>query len=288
LGWIAWPLALGASYRVLWRFERNWHSVAVRAWHAGTAGFALFLLAWAAAAMVHRFVPDSSTWGDVMWAVVPSLAILALLYWGHLVWWPVERFRRLYITVVPLAPIAFIAAWIVWACTRRGAAFPLPYVPVLNPIEIAQALGVITIHAWTGVAEEEDRGAAVAAVVRPGATVIAFLALNAMVGRIVHFYLDVPYDLDALTESATFQAGLSVLWALTALSVMTLAGRRAERNVWFVGAGLLGMLTLKLFLVDLDDVGGVARIISFIVTGLLVLVIGYVSPLPPKAEKATT
>ena len=127
-----------------------------------------------------------------------------------------------------------------------------------------------------------------ATLVRPGVAVLAFLALNAVVGRIVHFYLDVPYDLDALTESATFQAGLSVLWALTALSVMTLAGRRGERNVWFVGAGLLGILTLKLFLVNLDNVGGVARIISFIVTGVLILVIGYVSPLPPKAERLTT
>ena len=287
-GWLAWPVAVGASYVLLWRFESTWQSFIVRAWHAGTAALLVFLLTWAGAAMVDQLVLDSSTWGHAMWAVVPSLAVLALLYYGHLISWPVERFRRLYVTLVPVAPAACIALWIVWACSQSGEATPLPYVPVVNPIEIAQALGLITIYAWTRVWDGEEFHAAMTRLVRPGVAVLAFLALNAVVGRIVHFYLDVPYDLGALTESATFQAGLSVLWALTALSVMTLAGRRGERNVWFVGAGLLGILTLKLFLVDLDNVGGVARIISFIVTGVLILVIGYVSPLPPKVERMTT
>jgi uncharacterized membrane protein len=69
---------------------------------------------------------------------------------------------------------------------------------------------------------------------------------------------------------------------------MTLARRSAERNVWFVGAGLLGLLTLKLFLIDLGNIGGVARIVSFLVTGVLILVIGYFSPVPPKPQEATS
>ena len=146
---VAWPVAVGASYVLLWRFESTWQSFIVRAWHAGTAGLLVFLLTWAGAAMVNQFVLDSSTWGNAMWAVVPSLAMLALLYYGHLISWPVERFRRLYVTVVPVAPAACIALWIVWACSQSGEAAPLPYVPVVNPIEIAQALGLITIYAWS-------------------------------------------------------------------------------------------------------------------------------------------
>jgi uncharacterized membrane protein len=52
------------------------------------------------------------------------------------------------------------------------------------------------------------------------------------------------------------------------------------------GASLLAALILKLFVVDLGNVGGVARIVSFLATGLLILVIGYFAPLPPKTEKA--
>jgi uncharacterized membrane protein len=43
---------------------------------------------------------------------------------------------------------------------------------------------------------------------------------------------------------------------------------------------------IKLFLVDLAGLGTVARILSFIVVGLLMLLIGYLSPLPPKSQEA--
>ena len=38
----------------------------------------------------------------------------------------------------------------------------------------------------------------------------------------------------------------------------------------------------KLFLVDLSTVGSIERIVSFIGVGLLMLVVGYYSPLPPR------
>jgi uncharacterized membrane protein len=38
----------------------------------------------------------------------------------------------------------------------------------------------------------------------------------------------------------------------------------------------------KLFLVDLSNVGGIERIVSFIAVGVMMLVIGYFSPVPPR------
>jgi uncharacterized membrane protein len=66
---------------------------------------------------------------------------------------------------------------------------------------------------------------------------------------------------------------------------MTVSRRRLDRPVWMMGAGLLGALILKLFLVDLGNVGGVARIVSFLATGVLILLIGYFAPVPPRATK---
>jgi len=37
----------------------------------------------------------------------------------------------------------------------------------------------------------------------------------------------------------------------------------------------------KLLLVDLSNVGAIARVISFIGAGLMMLLIGYIAPLPP-------
>jgi uncharacterized membrane protein len=43
----------------------------------------------------------------------------------------------------------------------------------------------------------------------------------------------------------------------------------------------------KLFLIDLSRIGSVERIISFVGVGLLMLVVGYFSPLPPARESRT-
>jgi uncharacterized membrane protein len=66
---------------------------------------------------------------------------------------------------------------------------------------------------------------------------------------------------------------------------MLLGWRRARRRPWLAGAGLLAVVVVKLFLVDLDGSGTVARIVSFLGVGLLMLVMGYFCPLPPKEGK---
>ena len=66
-----------------------------------------------------------------------------------------------------------------------------------------------------------------------------------------------------------------------------MARRRAcgERLPWVVGAALLGAVVVKLLLVDLSGSGSVTRIVSFIGVGVLMLVIGYVAPLPAKEPR---
>jgi uncharacterized membrane protein len=59
------------------------------------------------------------------------------------------------------------------------------------------------------------------------------------------------------------------------------------RFVWLTGAGLLAVVVIKLFLVDLSSSGTVERIISFVGVGILLLVIGYVSPVPPRKQEET-
>jgi uncharacterized membrane protein len=51
--------------------------------------------------------------------------------------------------------------------------------------------------------------------------------------------------------------------------------------VWLAGGALLAVVVAKLFLVDLSRVGTVGRIVSFVGVGVLMLIIGYFSPLPP-------
>jgi uncharacterized membrane protein len=85
-----------------------------------------------------------------------------------------------------------------------------------------------------------------------------------------------------MMKSVLVQASLSIFWAVLALAAMVFATRTGRRAIWIAGAVLMGVVVAKLFLVDLGSVGTIARIVSFIAVGVLMLVIGYFSPVPPR------
>ncbi|MEZ4456648.1 MAG: DUF2339 domain-containing protein [Gemmatimonadales bacterium] len=120
------------------------------------------------------------------------------------------------------------------------------------------------------------------------ATVLAaFVWLNAILLRAFHHYGGVGYRPDAWAGSFPVQTGITLLWTVTALVVMWLAARRAARLPWMGGAALLAGVVVKLILVDLSGSGTVPRIVSFLGVGVLMLIIGYVAPLPTREAGAT-
>jgi uncharacterized membrane protein len=55
-----------------------------------------------------------------------------------------------------------------------------------------------------------------------------------------------------------------------------------------MGAGLMVIVVLKLFAIDLGNTGTVARIVSFLGVGVMLLVVGYFSPVPPRQSDTST
>jgi uncharacterized membrane protein len=77
------------------------------------------------------------------------------------------------------------------------------------------------------------------------------------------------------TSHYAYQLSLSILWALYA-SLLTGAGiLKRIRGARILGILLLGATVLKVFLVDLSALQTFYRIVSFIVLGLLLLVVSY-------------
>jgi uncharacterized membrane protein len=72
---------------------------------------------------------------------------------------------------------------------------------------------------------------------------------------------------------------------VVSLVMMVFANRRGIRPLWISGAAVMGVVVLKLFTVDLSGVGTVSRIVSFVAVGVLLLIIGYFTPLPPKRKE---
>ncbi|MEM6934930.1 MAG: DUF2339 domain-containing protein, partial [Pseudomonadota bacterium] len=58
--------------------------------------------------------------------------------------------------------------------------------------------------------------------------------------------------------------------------------KMGKRWTWLIGTGLMALVVLKLFVVDLGNTGTVARIVSFLAVGGLLLVVGYLAPAPPR------
>src|SRR5690606_19059292 len=99
-------------------------------------------------------------------------------------------------------------------------------------------------------------------------------------------YGGIDYRIEALAASQSVQAMLSLVWSASALVLMRVAARRMMRRAWWGGALALGIVVVKLFLIDLANGGSIARVVSFVGVGLLLLLVGYLAPYPKTAQGA--
>jgi uncharacterized membrane protein len=106
------------------------------------------------------------------------------------------------------------------------------------------------------------------------------------VARTVHHWAGVPFDLERLAESNVLQASLSIVWGSTALLGMIVGARTGRRSVWLAGSILMAVVVAKLFIVELGNTGTVTRVVSFLGVGVLLLVVGYFAPVPPRNPDA--
>jgi len=284
-GWgaVAWPAAFAVHLWVLRRLEQEWPPAVLLWWHSIGLWVAVFVAGWEVWWLTAQAVPSGWVWRHVAPALVVAATLGALPRLVGRVPWPLARHPDAYGRVGQLPLAVALGLWTLLASFERGDPAPLPYLPLLNPLELGQAIALVTLARWwwREAADREARwhGRGIAAV--------GFAALNGLIARAFHVYGDVRFDLDALWASPGYQATVSIVWAAAALAVMVAATRLQRRGPWMVGATLLGAVVFKLFLVDLAGLGTVARILSFIVVGLLMLLIGYLSPLPPKPQEGT-
>ncbi len=224
---------------------------------------------------------EYNAWRWLGWAILPSLYLVlaaAPRRWP----WPVSAYPREY-SVLAALPLAVLMLGWFWLANiySDGTAKPLPYVPLLNPLDLGLLFALLGIYLWSRSVAPE-RGPRVELIAQGVAGISLFAFFTALVMRTAHHWGGVPFYLDALLASMLVQAGLSIIWTLIALSLMIGGHLRHRREVWLIGAALIAVVVAKLFFVELSNRGGLARIVSFIGVGGLLLVVGYFAPLPPK------
>ncbi|ATQ77131.1 hypothetical protein CR152_23395 [Massilia violaceinigra] len=230
----------------------------------------------------------SGSWANFIPAWLMMLAIVWVSACARAGKWPTAPVASWHRAVlIPLATGWSLLLAAVWNLTQDGAMAPLPYLPVLNPLDLTSGFAVLLALVCYRMRLADQPGESEQIFLARVPTALAWAGyawFNLMLLRTAAHYLGIPYNFDTLFASQFVQAMLSLVWSVSALLLMWRAAKQESRRQWIVGAVLLGLVVGKLFLFDLSNVGGVARIISFVGVGLLMVVIGYIAPFPTQHE----
>jgi uncharacterized membrane protein len=192
-----------------------------------------------------------------------------------------EENYRLFIGTLLSQLLCFVAAlWFIVTLFMTGNPSPLPlYLPVLNPLELQEALCAAVIIIVHTAYRKAGLPALSRAALAVTADIMAFFWIIAILFRSVHFFGKIPVG--SLGSSDAFNLALFIFWALWGIGHIIAGHRFALRPVWIAGAVLTLADIAKLILLDMANTGTLARIASFFIAGLILLFIGWAAPLPP-------
>ncbi|MEN6670947.1 DUF2339 domain-containing protein [Psychrobacter sp. B38] len=306
VGW----LSVGQLWLKTWHTDANTDIKTPR--YANTIWLGTGLLLMAAAA--HYGLPDSE---GVMAILIPTCLVVSGLWLSY-------RFRdraqgspvqnkltrlfpwfdgqlALFNCAVVFTPLALF--WVIitnWSYT--GVIWGLSYFPVLNLYDVTSSLVLLTgfslyyLHqrhygeySDTSNTTVKHRQIFTKENVLIALGLISFWLISSILIRTLHAFIGTPLWDGAqggAWQSEQVQTGLTILWTLLALVATIIASRYWQRALWFMGIGLLGIVVLKLVLVDLSQTEAIWRVISFLGAGSLILLIGYLAPLPPAIEES--
>ena len=279
----ALPLVLAEHYLLLRRHEQARLADALpkvlvgEARHLGAWWLAVFVAGWELAWLAEQAAPRVTLWPLLAWGLAGIAALAFSRFALQRGLWPWSALPALYRGPGNLPVVLALGGWIVVTVgTHAGGGTGLPWVPVLNPQDLA-VLGALwaIFHAI----ENPQRNLAVGG--------LGFLWLTTLAGRIAHHWGGVSWNAHLLWNSTLAQALVTVFWTLAAIAAMILATRIGARRLWMGGMGLLGIVGAKLLLVDLANSGTITWTASLIGVALLLLAAGYFAPAPPAGPAAT-
>lgn len=277
--------------------------------YAGASWLATAILLITAAA--HYGLPDSD---GIMAFLFSAVLILSGLWFNHhcmrhnkkntstdkvseqgLLYW-FDWQQALFSCAAVFTPIAL--CWVIMTnWSYDGVIWSLPYFPLLNLYDITSSLVLLIGFGLYYMSQNphDDKlspsnvdlkfkriFAADNLLIVLG--LISFWLISSMLVRTLHAFIGTPLwdgSQGGAWNSEQVQTGLTILWTLLALIATIIASRYWQRALWFMGIGLLGIVVLKLVLVDLSQTEAIWRVISFLGAGSLILLIGYLAPLPP-------
>ncbi len=207
-----------------------------------------------------------------------SVVILPLLFCG---WCFLQKNAEWTLFWQTRSSLVLMLLWIICSQLFSQQAFQVYILPILNPFDVVSIailigfLWMLNLQVKQQYQQGMDQG--ILAVL----SVLSVLWLSSYILlRALHVYFATPYNNLLLWQDATVQLSLTLLWVSLAFIAMSYATRKTIRPLWILGGSILVIVTLKLVLFDLSHIGTLARVISFLGAGFIMLIIAYIAPIP--------
>ncbi|GAB3104892.1 DUF2339 domain-containing protein [Lysobacter terrae] len=284
-GLAAWLAYAIAGWRSLVCLRDGADGQRDEATHVGAAGFGHFAWLWswplAVALLLTKLASDASLGDGWRMAAfgLPWLVLAALLQWRErLAAAPFGELFRRWGALVQGSIVAALALAALFALFAAGDSQPLQWIPVLNPLDLAQIAVLGLLWKWLGslAAGDDLRERRI-----PLIASAAFALITSITLRATHHWGAVPWD-DSLFASSLAQTSLTIVWSVLGVLGWILGSRRGQRGLWLAGAVLMAVVLAKLVLVDRGHLGNLMGIASFMAYGLLCTAVGYFAPAPPR------
>ncbi|MEF9977261.1 MAG: DUF2339 domain-containing protein [Thermomonas sp.] len=271
--WLVYALLGIRSLQCLRDGEHRLASAAQFTWWLVWPLVASLLLGW----LPNRFAGMGDGWQAALivlpWLLVTALALYRWRWLSMPLGEAFDGWRGRLLAVL----FAVLGLWWLVALFDAGAASPLPWLPVLNPMELAQLAVLVLALRW-----QVPVGGKLGSKRIVILSAVAFAWITSVVLHVVHHWGGVPWN-DGLLSSSLAQTSLTVVWSVLGVIGWVLGSRRGQRMLWLAGAVLMGVVLAKLVLVDRQHLGNLLGIGSFIAYGLLCTVVGYLAPAPPRS-----
>jgi uncharacterized membrane protein len=286
-GVFVWIVAAILNYWLLLIYDKTRFNF-LNLYHILSLFLFSFIVIFECAELVQNIFGKWSIWHKASYSFVLIIISTGLYLLKTIQKWPLSVHNETYIKQA--LPIMVIVSWLMLLALNLsvpGNLTVIPYIPIINLIDFTAIITLIL----SGLMLKRD--SITFFLESKKATVILlaslfFLMLNASMLRCFHYWYGLKYSYTEMFSSTMVQTGFSILWALTAVILMVLSARKKWRIVWLVGLGLIIVVVIKLFLIDMSASGSIERIVAFLTVGILLSVVGYFSPLPPdiKSEQA--
>lgn len=236
-------------------------------------------------------------WGysTLEWSVltlIPAMIILICYCLDRSHRFPIQRYSTLYWKIGLFPIVLDLLYQLLTGLFYSGKIIYWTYIPFINPLEEVAIFAIMMLVVWlnkfrvlmsTNYLQNTIKRKDFTFFVMVFITGLILLWANSIMLRSLSEWLDVTWSFYDLWKNQIIQVVLSLVWTLIAVIFVTLAHYNSHRIIWFIGVFIQLLIVIKLVFVDSVELEGLMKASVFIGVALLMLVIGYLAPLPPKA-----